>query len=220
VLGNAVIAISSELKQQIKQRFAVDENFIHLIHHGVDESQFKSISLDDRVQSRRTISIPAKAKVVCLIGGLERRKGHDQLIKSLQILRSEGIEVYALFAGAEKGEWKCEIEQLAIDLNVADGCILHRDKYKCGLREMRELKGSFQNNPSMLSLSPEDQAALKHHLQQAAKILKDHTEPEKLKDFESLEVEVRHQVQTHVSPVIGEFFCPQTPQNTRAPSKA
>jgi hypothetical protein len=33
-------------------------------------------------------------------------------------------------------------------------------------------------------------------------------------------VEVRHQVQTHVSPVIGEFFCPQTPQNTRAPSKA
>jgi hypothetical protein len=24
-------------------------------------------------------------------------------------------------------------------------------------------------------------------------------------------VEVRHQVQTHVSPVIGEFFCPQTP---------
>jgi hypothetical protein len=72
----------------------------------------------------------------------------------------------------------------------------------------------------MLSLSPEDQAALNHHLQQAAKILKDHTEPEKLKDFESLEVEVRHQVQTHVSPVIGEFFCPQTPQNTRAPSKA
>lgn len=120
VLGNAVIAISSELKQQIKQRFAVDENAIHLIHHGVDESQFKLISLDDRVQSRGTIGIPAEAKVVCLIGSLERRKGHDQLIKSLQILRLEGIEVYALFAGAEKGEWKGEIEQLAIDLNVAD----------------------------------------------------------------------------------------------------
>lgn len=72
----------------------------------------------------------------------------------------------------------------------------------------------------MRPLSPEDQSALNYHLQQAAKILKDHTEPEQLKDFESLEVEVRKQVQTRVSPVIGEFFCPQTPRNTRAPSKA
>jgi hypothetical protein len=53
-----------------------------------------------------------------------------------------------------------------------------------------------------------------------AKILKGHTEPEKLKDFESIEVELREQIQTYVSPRIGEIFLPPTPPNARAASKA
>jgi hypothetical protein len=72
----------------------------------------------------------------------------------------------------------------------------------------------------MLPLSSEEQAVLEHHLQEVAKILKGHTEPEKLKDFESIEVELREQIQTYVSPRIGEFFLPPTPPNARAASKA
>jgi hypothetical protein len=29
------------------------------------------------------------------------------------------------------------------------GCIPHRDKYKCGLREIRELKGSFKTSSTL-----------------------------------------------------------------------
>lgn len=58
----------------------------------------------------------------------------------------------------------------------------------------------------MQPLSPEEQAVLEEHLRQAATILKNHTEPEKLKDFESLEVELREQLLNQVNPTIAEVF--------------
>ncbi len=63
----------------------------------------------------------------------------------------------------------------------------------------------------MLELSPEDQEVLEQSLRQAAIILKKYTDPNKLKDFESIEVELRHQVVTIVSPTLAEFFLPQHP---------
>lgn len=74
----------------------------------------------------------------------------------------------------------------------------------------------------MLPMSVENKAALAEHLHQAASILKQHTEPEKLKDFESIEVELRTQLLTVVSPTVAEFFLtqsPQTPSKRRASSK-
>jgi hypothetical protein len=58
----------------------------------------------------------------------------------------------------------------------------------------------------MLPISLEDKAVLEEHLHQAASILKQYTEPEKLKDFESIEVELRTQILTVVSPTVAEFF--------------
>lgn len=63
----------------------------------------------------------------------------------------------------------------------------------------------------MLELSPEDQATLEASLQQTARILKKYTEPEKLKDFESIEVELRTQILTIVSPALAEIFLTQNP---------
>lgn len=60
-----------------------------------------------------------------------------------------------------------------------------------------------------------------YHLHQAAKILKDHTEPDKLKDFESIEVELRTQMLTLVCHTVAEIFLTQhhpTPSKRRASS--
>jgi hypothetical protein len=74
----------------------------------------------------------------------------------------------------------------------------------------------------MLPIPPADKAALEQHLQQAASILKQYTEPDKLKDFESLEVELRSQMLTVVSPTVAEFFLTQSqaPAKGHASSKA
>jgi hypothetical protein len=74
----------------------------------------------------------------------------------------------------------------------------------------------------MLTIPPEDQASLEHHLQQAASILNQYTEPDKLKDIESIEVELRNQMLTVISPTVAEIFFPQaqSPTKHRASSKA
>jgi hypothetical protein len=47
---------------------------------------------------------------------------------------------------------------------------------------------------SMLPIPPEEKALLKQHLTESARILRKYTEPEKQKDFGSIEVEVRTQM--------------------------
>jgi len=58
----------------------------------------------------------------------------------------------------------------------------------------------------MENLPPEAQAQLEQHLEAAAQLLYNHTDPDKLKDFESIEWEVRAQLLQEVAPRIGEFF--------------
>ena len=59
---------------------------------------------------------------------------------------------------------------------------------------------------SMLPIPPEEKALLKQHLTESARILRKYTEPEKQKDFGSIEVEVRTQMLEIVGPTMGEFF--------------
>ncbi len=54
----------------------------------------------------------------------------------------------------------------------------------------------------MLPMPREAKAALEEHLHQAASILKQYTESDKLEDFERLEVELRRQMLTIVSPLV------------------
>jgi hypothetical protein len=59
---------------------------------------------------------------------------------------------------------------------------------------------------ALLNIPPEEKAQLDTYLVETAKILRKYTEPDKLNDFESIEIEVRNQMIEVVSPKIGEFF--------------
>jgi hypothetical protein len=58
----------------------------------------------------------------------------------------------------------------------------------------------------MSQMPAEEQAKLEHYLRETAKILYKNTDSDKLKDFESIEREVREQMMERVGPFIGEFF--------------
>lgn len=58
----------------------------------------------------------------------------------------------------------------------------------------------------MLKMTSEDQAKLEASLNETAAILRKYTEPEKLENFESMEIELREQMLDIVGPKIGEFF--------------
>lgn len=65
----------------------------------------------------------------------------------------------------------------------------------------------------MLPIPPEEKALLDHHLTESARIMRQYTEPEKQKDFESIEVEVRSQMLEIVGPTIAEFFFQKVVKN-------
>ena len=55
------------------------------------------------------------------------------------------------------------------------------------------------------AMTPEQEQALKVHLKAIAQILYDESDPEAMRTLEGIEVTVRQQIQTHVSPELGFF---------------
>jgi len=58
----------------------------------------------------------------------------------------------------------------------------------------------------MLPIPPDEQAKIDECIETLAGHMMKYTEPEKLEDFESIEVELIDQIQTRVAPKLGEFF--------------
>ncbi|MGB7415016.1 MAG: glycosyltransferase family 4 protein [Thermosynechococcaceae cyanobacterium] len=120
IIKSSFIAISDEMKTQIRDDLGVREEKVNLIYHGVDPTRFKKISTNERIRSRKEFGIHNNAKVACLVGSLIERKGHDILIESLSILRAKNIDVVAVLAGTGDEKWKQKIEGMAINLGVRD----------------------------------------------------------------------------------------------------
>lgn len=55
-------------------------------------------------------------------------------------------------------------------------------------------------------MTPEQEQALKEHLQAIGKILYDESEPATMQTLEGIEMSLRQQIQRHVSPELGNFL--------------
>lgn len=55
-------------------------------------------------------------------------------------------------------------------------------------------------------MQPEQEQALKVHLQAIAKILYDDSDPDAMQTLERIEMTVRQKIQAHVSPEVGNFL--------------
>ena len=65
-------------------------------------------------------------------------------------------------------------------------------------------------------MTPEQQQALKEHLQAIAKILYDDSDLTTMQTLEGIEMSLRQQIQTHVSPKLGVFLSKRLPEQTQA----
>lgn len=55
-------------------------------------------------------------------------------------------------------------------------------------------------------MTPDQEQALKEHLQAIAKILYEDSDPATMQTLEGIEMTLRQQLQTHVSPELGNFL--------------
>lgn len=58
-------------------------------------------------------------------------------------------------------------------------------------------------------MTPEQEQALKGHLEAIAQILHNESDPEAMKTLEGIELTVREKIQAHVSPELGRFLFEQ-----------
>ena len=65
-------------------------------------------------------------------------------------------------------------------------------------------------------MTPDQEQALKTHLNAIAQILYDDSDPEAMKTLEGIELMVRQQIQTHVSPKLGVFLSKRSQEYKQA----
>jgi hypothetical protein len=73
---------------------------------------------------------------------------------------------------------------------------------------------------SARAMTPEQEQALKAHLKAIAQILYDDSNPEAMQTLEGIELTVRQQIQTHVSPELGSFLSKRSQERKQASEEA
>jgi hypothetical protein len=68
-------------------------------------------------------------------------------------------------------------------------------------------------------MTPDQEQLLKQHLQAIAQILYDDSDPTTMQTLEGIEMTLRQQIQTHVSPKLGSFLSKQLQAPKRAKSE-
>lgn len=91
------IVANSEHTRDTLLGMGIDATRITIIYPGVDVSVFRP-GLDVS-GLREQFDIPADTKLVFSVGRLSRRKGFDQMIRAVALLRANGVAVYYVIAG-------------------------------------------------------------------------------------------------------------------------
>lgn len=69
-------------------------------------------------------------------------------------------------------------------------------------------------------MMPDKEQALKAHIEAIAEILYEQSDPEAIKTLEGIEITLRQQIQTHVSPKLGCFLSERLAARKQASSES
>ncbi len=121
------IAISHLIKKELMEFFAIPEENIEVIYHGVDSQYFHPWTEDDsaskmRDQKRRQLGIEKEDFVLLHVGQLNARKGLYKSLKVLSFLKKNGFKNVKLLAVGDGQSEK--IQQMAEELKISKQLIL------------------------------------------------------------------------------------------------
>ncbi|MFP4389697.1 MAG: glycosyltransferase family 4 protein, partial [Desulfococcaceae bacterium] len=114
---SAVIA-NSRNTRRILEEIGVPPQKIQTIHPGVDAHRFSSEADGNAVRARYGIG---DSPLLLTVGRLQKRKGHDMVIRALATVRKRFPGVRYLVVGA--GDEEEGLRSLALDLGVSDAVV-------------------------------------------------------------------------------------------------
>jgi len=106
--ASAVIANSQNTRAMLLNEWKLPEAKVHLLYPGVDTKRFVPASRDETV--RQSLGWQDR-KVLLTVGRLQKRKGHDMLIRALPAIRERHPDV--LYAILGEGEERSRLQELA-----------------------------------------------------------------------------------------------------------
>lgn len=114
--ADSILSNSDNTRDTLIDLIGVDPQRVALIYPTVDENRFRPGRPADDLRS--AIGLTGEKKLILSVGRLMRRKGFDNVVRSLPILLEQGLDVeYALIGiGNDMGY----LQGLASELNVAD----------------------------------------------------------------------------------------------------
>jgi glycosyltransferase involved in cell wall biosynthesis len=115
-LANAVVAVSDDVAQQLKNVFRLSPSKIKVIINGIDvEAIHRTLPNPEHLSS--LCALPGQ-RLITSVGRLMPPKGHGYLIAAMPHLIHQVDNVKLLLAG--DGDLKESLEQLSLDLKVRD----------------------------------------------------------------------------------------------------
>jgi phosphatidylinositol alpha-1,6-mannosyltransferase len=111
--ARVLVANSRNTREMLLERWGVPEGKVRVLHPGVDAEQFVPAERDEGVRERLGWR---GRRVVLTVGRLQKRKGHDMLLRALPAIRARVPDVLYAIVGA--GEERATLERLADELGV------------------------------------------------------------------------------------------------------
>ena len=116
-----IIANSKLCKQQLMSCYHVPEDRIEVIYNGVDLNRFNpGVKQRYRKQVREKIAVDTDARVMLYVSRNYKRKGLEQLIRSVSLLKKNRHRIKLVVVGRETSR---PYQRLAAELGVADRVI-------------------------------------------------------------------------------------------------
>lgn len=109
------VANSFNTRRMLLEEWGYPESKIHVIQPGVDATKFTPAPPDERLRAEMGW---AGRSVLLTVGRLQKRKGHDMVIRALPAVRAKHPNV--LYAIVGKGEEETSLRTLAAEVGVAD----------------------------------------------------------------------------------------------------
>ena len=110
-----LIANSHNTARILRDQWHLPDSKIRVLHPGVDTTRW--------IPGERSASVRGdlgwgERRVILTVGRLQKRKGHDQMIRAMALLRSEFPDL--LYVAVGNGEERTELERLIAGENLAD----------------------------------------------------------------------------------------------------
>ena len=82
-MADAIIAVSGATKHDVQRLFDIDPTRVHVIHNGIDLSQYRKIESNTAL---KRYGIDSRKPYVLFVGRITRQKGFQHLVRAIQFM--------------------------------------------------------------------------------------------------------------------------------------